>query len=222
VPASPRASRASVPTSKPATPPRLWAYALRREVRFTSTAVGELTRVNMACRAHGTTRAEKRPPQDAPPRGGDQGLRSGESRQHQRPQGAPQAVLPTPPSFAEADLGESRSYQRPATGIRLPPYISWRRTCARSSLHRVHGSETASAGTVLYGLFGETCAAPYSNILATRDFSCAPIDAWRSRKGGGSPGWVGSSGWARGWLLPGKGAGVLGAYRGPILGYPSA
>lgn len=188
MPASPRASRASVPTSKPATPPRLWAYTLRREVRFTSTAVGELTRVNMACRAHGTTRAEKRPPPDAPPRGGDQGLRSGESRQHQRPRGAPQAVLPTPPSFAEADLGESRSYQRPATGIRLPPYISWRRVCARPSLRRVHGSETVSGGTVLYGVFGETCAARRSNIFATRDFSSARK---RLDSRHGSPGSVG-------------------------------
>ena len=52
-----------------------WAYPLRQEERFTSTAVGELTRVNMACRAHGTTRAEKRPPQDTPPHLGEEGIR---------------------------------------------------------------------------------------------------------------------------------------------------
>lgn len=37
--------------------------------------MGELTRVNMACRAHGTTRAEKRPPQDTPPHLGEEGIR---------------------------------------------------------------------------------------------------------------------------------------------------
>lgn len=69
----------SPPASQPRRP--LGGQPHRQEARFTSTAVGELTRVNIACRAHGTTRAEKRPPQDTPPsprRGGDQGLRSGE------------------------------------------------------------------------------------------------------------------------------------------------
>lgn len=63
----------SPPASQPRKP--LGGQPHRQEARFTSTAVGELTRVNIACRAHGTTRAEKRPPQDTPPHLGEEGIR---------------------------------------------------------------------------------------------------------------------------------------------------